>query len=211
MYDNGQGENLPAYRISWYDAITFCNRLSQKEGFTPCYYFDDQHIIPFDSLTGGQEDIYIEVYWKLNADGYRLPTEAEWEYAASGGSQSKGYDFSGSDDPEEVACWNIGSALYKSCPPVSTKKPNELGIYDMSGNISEICWDWFNKDYYKNSPACMPLGPKSGIYRVRRGGSWYRTKYLTYINTRGCNFPGNRSFFSGFRIAKGKVNPDNCP
>jgi len=147
---------------------------------------------------------------KLNAQTgktYRLPTEAEWEYAARGGVQSKGYKYSGSRNLDEVA-WYDGN--YKNSKhgdqgtthPVGKKKPNELGIYDMSGNIQEWCQDWYDKDYYSDSPSNNPKGPSSGSYRVLRGGSWYYSARSCRVSHRSSYPPGgHRDKFSGFRLA----------
>ncbi len=133
------GDNLPADNVYWNEAVSFCNVLSQWDGLTPCYSIKNNEFV---------------CNW--NADGYRLPTEAEWEFAARGGINSKGYAYSGSDNLDEVA-WYLGNSERQS-HPVGTKKANELGIYDMSGNVWEWCWDWY--DYNKKS-------------RVIKGGSWY--------------------------------------
>jgi len=110
---------------------------------------------------------------KLNekvGKNYRLPTEAEWEYAARGGNKSCGYTYSGSDNADEVA-WHKGNSSGKTYP-VGTKKANELGIYDMSGNVWEWVNDWLGREYSKNSIIRNPEGPSSGFQRMRRGGSW---------------------------------------
>ena len=170
-YNHGQGDTHPAYRISWYDAVTFCNRLSQQEGYTPVYYADAGFTQVYDALDDGSGTVYQDP----TANGYRLPTEAEWEYAARGGAQSEGYQYSGSDDINEVAWWDVNNDNSVSSQPAGTKAPNELGIYDMSGNVWEWCWDWYDSGYYGNSPPCAPLGPDGGSGRVLRGGSWANT------------------------------------
>ena len=98
-----------------------------------------------------------------------MPTEAEWEYAARGGKQSRGYKYAGSNNVGEVGWYDGNSSKTK---PVKGKKANELGLYDMSGNVWEWCWDWYDSDYYSSSPKNNPTGPSSGSYRVVRGGSW---------------------------------------
>jgi sulfatase modifying factor 1 len=159
--DNGRGRgNLPVINVTWYDAVAYCNWLSEKEGLTPCY--------------SGKGKL---TQCDFSADGYRLPTEAEWEYAARGGPKSQGYIYAGSDNPDDVAWYagNSGGQMH----PVGQKQPNELGLYDMSGNLFEWCWDWYDKDYYVSSPASDPTGPPppgTGVpwehNRARRSGSW---------------------------------------
>ena len=117
-----KGANKPVERLSWYNAVEFCNALSKKDGLTPCY----------SKNSAGKWT------WDKNTDGWRLPTESEWIWAAIGGVKSKGYKYSGSNNSDDVA-WGI---YYGSSEPreVATKLPNELGIYDMSGNVEEWCW-----------------------------------------------------------------------
>lgn len=124
---------------------------------------------------------------------WRLPTEAEWEYAAMGGNKSKGYEYSGSNVKEEVV-------VYKKIAPVGSLKPNELGIYDMTGNVLEWCYDTNNEGYYKNGPSHNPmgLGPKAGNYRVLKGGSW---KYRKFSIGDRVAFPHNvEGSGTGFRV-----------
>ena len=137
---------------------------------------------------------------KLNAltgQHFRLPTEAEWEYAARGGSKSQGYKYSGSNNVNYVA-WHDGNSGNKT-HDVATKQPNELGIFDMSGNVDEWCQDWFGDNYYSSSPSSNPNGPASGYNRVNRGGSWYNFAGSCRVAHRSLKLAGNS--FLGFRLA----------
>ena len=136
---------------------------------------------------------------KLNAmtgKRFRLPTEAEWEYAARGGKKSRGYQYSGSNTLGDVAWYgdNSGSKTHA----VGTKQPNELGIYDMTGNVWEWCQDWY--DSYSSSPQTNPTGAASGSYRVYRGGSWYVSAGLCRTSCRNNGAPGIRSIILGLRL-----------
>ena len=142
---------------------------------------------------------------KLNAKTgltFRLPREAEWEYAARGGRQSRGFLYSGSDNADEVA-WHAGNSSLgfwkgRRTHPVGQKKPNELGLYDMSGNVWEWCQDWYGP--YKDEAQTDPAGPASGRYRVLRGGSiWYVARYCR-VSVRGVSAPGNRGDYCGLRL-----------
>ena len=141
-----------------------------------------------------------EFITKLNAQTgkqYRLPTEAEWEYAARGGNQSKGFKYAGSDNVDEVA-WHFDNSKVGS-RPIGQQKPNELEIYDMSGNVYEWCQDWYGK--YPSSAQMNPKGPDSGSGRVIRGGSWRH--YLQYcrVADRYGRSPGHHGYLLGFRLA----------
>ena len=137
---------------------------------------------------------------KLNAmtgKNFRLPTEAEWEFSARGGNWSRGYQYSGSNVLSDVAWYydNSGSKTHN----VGTKAPNELGIYDMSGNVWEWCQDW--KGSYIGSAQTNPKGPSSGSYRVDRGGSWFNFAWSCRVACRYCHTPDYRYFDLGFRLA----------
>lgn len=148
---------------------------------------------------------------KLNArtqQQFRLPTEAEWEYAARGGNKSKGYKYSGSNNYDEVA-WHFDNAGYGigmhnsafGTHPVGTKAPNELGIYDMSGNVWEWCEDTYDDFFYQNSPSINPLCFSKGIECVHRGGSWYDPVWCCRTSHRSRFFPSCGSNNLGFRLA----------
>ena len=154
-----------------------------------------------------------EFLQKLNAQTgqkYRLPTEAEWEYAARGGQRGKAnnYLYSGSNTIGEVA-WYDGNAeqgnthgAEKTTRPVGGKKPNELGLYDMSGNVYEWCSDWYGDDYYENSPQQNPRGPGEGTYRVLRGGGWGSSPRRCRAAPRNLSAPTSRNAGLGFRLAR---------
>lgn len=201
LYNRGEGDLHPTYRISWYDAATYCNRRSLAEGRRPAYYTDSAFTAPFDSLVGDQL-AYIDVFWDASADGYRLPTEAEWEYAARGGALGGGYRYAGGDGLGEVG-WYSGNSNVSS-QPVGQKQPNALGIYDLTGNIYEWCWDWYDSDYYEYGTGLNPKGPASGTLRCIRGGSWNSTPGNSRVANRLNFLPGARRTTFAFRLARSK-------
>ncbi|MDD3535654.1 MAG: SUMF1/EgtB/PvdO family nonheme iron enzyme [Candidatus Cloacimonetes bacterium] len=167
----GGNPNHPVERVSWFNAVEYCNRRSMQEGLTPCYSYGTNGTNPSNWPSGWNtnRDNHINVSCNWTANGYRLPTEMEWMFAAKGGNQSQGYTYSGSNNYNAVA-WhssNSGSTTHT----VGTKRPNELGIYDMSGNVWEWCWDIYGS--YPSSSSTNPHGATSGSVRVVRGGSWY--------------------------------------
>jgi len=135
----------------------------------------------------------------LTGGNFRLPTEAEWEYAARGGNVSKGYKYSGSDIIDDVAWYEFNSS--NETHPVKTKQPNELGLYDMSGNVREWCSDRYLASYYSISPRINPQGHFTGTWRVVRGGSWELSAKHNRLSARSCILPSD-GFFSGVRLVQ---------
>jgi len=170
-WDYGLGDNYPAYYVSWYAILKYCNLRSMAEGLTPCYTISGStNPDNWGEVPTSRNSTWDAAICNWNANGYRLPTEAEWEYAARAATNNPDYLYSGSDDISTVAWYwsNSGSSTH----PVGTKAPNGIGTYDMSGNVWEWCWDWYSSSYYSSSPQNDPRGPESGSKRVLRGGSW---------------------------------------
>ena len=169
-YDFTGDLNRPVQWVSWYDCQTFITKLNEMTGKT-----------------------------------FRLPTEAEWEFAARGGNLSQGYKYAGSNDVNEVAWYwdNIPSQSYVNAgygtQTVATKAPNELGLYDMSGNVTEWCQDWYGS--YSSSPSTNPTGPASGSLRVGRGGSWVSDAGFCRVSCRGSYSPSGKGNNLGLRLA----------
>ncbi len=181
LYVKNNFDNYPVIEISWYGAVAFCNYLSERDSLTPVYNLSN---------------------WTLNwrANGYRLPTEAEWEYAARGGQKSHGYKYAGSNNMDAVA-WYDGNSKGKT-HMVGQKQPNELGLYDMSGNVWEWCQDWYAPGYYSKSSLDTPKGPASGRSRVLRGGGWNNSDNHVRVSNRYFSYPDGTKGFYGFRLFK---------
>ncbi len=177
----GSEGNNPAVNLSWYAAANYCNWVGTQLGFAQVYTIQGTNV---------------STNW--NAKGFRLPTEAEWEYAARGGPVQQDFTYSGSNEIAEVA-WYGGNSGSRT-RPVATRKPNTLGVFDMSGNAWEWCWDW--RDDYDPSAKINPHGPDTGSLRVLRGGSWNYGAEDCRVANRGSNNPGYARLDYGFRLAR---------
>ena len=154
---------------------------------------------PVEQVTWGDCQTFIAKLNELTGKTFRLPTEAEWEYAARGGSKSKGYMYAGSNDIDAVAWYVNNSFALGSSSPVAAKAPNELGLYDMSGNVWEWCQDWYGG--YASSPQDNPAGPSAGFYHVFRGGCWDYDAVWCRVSFRNFNTPSYRNYGLGLRLA----------
>ncbi|NUP22163.1 MAG: SUMF1/EgtB/PvdO family nonheme iron enzyme [Streptomyces sp.] len=160
------GDLLPVEGVSWWDAVQFCNALSQRKGFTPAY-----------RQVGGED-----IEWDVSADGYRLPTEAEWEHACRAGTAGPRYG------PLDEIAWHRGNSV-ETIHEVGVKRPNLWGLHDMLGNVWEWCWDIYDAEVY-------------GTYRVLRGGGWFDEHWSCRASVRRRSHPTFRVDDVGFRIAR---------
>jgi len=171
-------DNHPVEQVSWYEAVTFCNKLSEKAGLEPCY-----------DLNSWECD--------FTRNGFRLPTEAEWEYACRAGATTEYCSGDSISDLEKVGWYGLNSD--STTHPAGSKKPNAFGLYDMHGNVWEWCNDWW-QHYYNDNSERNPAGPESGFSRVLRGGGWGHHEFGCRSAYRSGYQPDFESDLLGFRV-----------
>lgn len=178
-----KGQTHPVEQVSWYDAVRFCNALSAKLGLTPAY-----------CIGAGDEPA---VSCDFTSPGFRLPTDAEWEYAYRAGTTTRYYNGDSDSGLDDIA-WYWDNAS-NTTHPVGQKTPNAWGLYDMAGNVWEWCWDW-KADYPGKTTDYT--GPETGNYRVLRGGSWNNDECNARAANRNYHYPDSRHYRFGFRLAR---------
>ncbi|MBP5283523.1 MAG: SUMF1/EgtB/PvdO family nonheme iron enzyme, partial [Treponema sp.] len=193
---NYQIADNPVEMVDWYDAVEFCNRLSEKNGLTPCYSLKGKTAV---KKWGKKSAKWNDINCDFSANGYRLPTEAEWEYAARGGKSLRNYIYSGSDIIDNVA-WTTDNSDFTHS--VGLKQANVLGIYDMTGNVAEWCWDWHGS--YTSEAQVNPKGPETGENKIVRGGGYSFKLYTNNLYFRlYSSIKGNKAI--GIRLVRSRL------
>lgn len=194
-------DNRPVECVRWYDCLVYCNKRSIAEGLTPCYSINGKtNPSDWGTVPTSSNATWNAATCNFSANGYRLPTEAEWEYLARGGNTSNSGQttYSGSNTIGDVAWYldNSGSKTHE----VKKKAPNAKGLYDMSGNVWEWCWDWYGTITTDTASS----GASSGSYRVFRGGGWINDAGFCSVQYRNFNYhdPSSRGYNIGFRLVR---------
>lgn len=193
---------FPVERVTWFDAIEFCNRLSKQDGYEPYYKMTEVKL----------EDGWIREAKVVMAggNGFRLPTEAEWEYCCRAGTTTP-FHYGRASTGVESNVKAVPPTGYAAPPRVpdlnrtarvGSYKPNRWGLYDMHGNVAEWCWDLYDKDYYANSPKSDPQGPDKGTHRILRGGNWLISNGSCRSASRFFHTPNEATYYGGFRVAR---------
>lgn len=204
-----KGELRPVDRVSWFDAVRFCNKLSVRMGLRPCYRIvvsKRKQTVDAESATKTQ----LEVQWDQTTNGYRLPTEAEWEYACRAGTETA-YSFDANPSLLGEYAWFVGNSKGRT-HTVGLKQPNGWGLYDLHGNVWEWCWDWYadysvTSDNDKGVILTGPTGPATGHKRVLRGGSFSNEPKFLRSADRFSFMPEDQTWFLGFRCVRGSGRP----
>ena len=190
--------SIGKYEVTVGDYRKFCDETSTEMPDEPGWGWEEDH--PVVNVDWKDAVAYCEWLGTKYGGTWRLPTEAEWEYAARGGNKSQDTEYSGGNDLESLAWFGENSEVHTH--PVGLKKPNELGIYDMSGNAREWCKDFYNSKYYESSASVDPQGPETGGYHTSRGGSWYTKAFHCRVSDRSIRLMhGHPDYSLGFRVA----------
>lgn len=195
-------KRFPVDRVSWFDAIEFCNRLSKQDGYEPYYKLAD--------VTREEGTIREAKVTILGGNGFRLPTEAEWEFACRARTTSA-FHYGAASTGAESNVKAVPPTGYAAPPrkpdlnrttTVGSYKPNAWGLHDMHGNAAEWCEDWYDRDYYGKSPKSDPKGPGTGTHRILRGGSWLVSNASCRSASRFFHTPNEATYYCGFRVAR---------